>query len=177
MEQVLILELLPPACPELSRLSWRQERAKMVPCEEVRTKTVQSVVCISLWLIIRRRKEVNQLQMMSERGGGKIQLPNHRLLPGTLCIHILTHGHLQIVNLLGEVLSFCSFISFSLYPIQDTMVAFFHWLETCNDTMDNEVWWTLIAKAESVVNSKKGVLFSITWSVDKPDHKELLRCY
>lgn len=53
--------------------------------------------------------------------GGESHLTNGQLLPGTLCIYILTHGHPAIVNLLGEGLSFRS--KYIQYKI--TVVAFF----------------------------------------------------
>lgn len=77
----------------------------MVSYEEVRTKTVQCVVHINKGLIGRRRKGVHNSHMRYGRGS---HLTNDQLLPGTLCIHILTHGHPAIVNLLGEGLSFRS---------------------------------------------------------------------
>lgn len=48
------------ACPGLSRLSWCQQCAEMVPCEEARTEAVWSVLCINLQNIFRRRKGIKQ---------------------------------------------------------------------------------------------------------------------
>lgn len=59
------------ACPGLSRLSWCQECAEMVPCEDARTKAVWGVLCINPWLIFRRRKGIKQSYTMSRIAGGK----------------------------------------------------------------------------------------------------------
>lgn len=58
------------ACPGLGSLSWCQECAEKVPCGEARTKAVWGVVCINLWLMLRRRKGINQSYTMSGIAGG-----------------------------------------------------------------------------------------------------------
>lgn len=73
----------------------------MVPCDEARTKTDRNVLCVNLQLIFRMRKVFSQSHMMSGKQSRKSRSPNHQRLPGTLCIHILTHSHPQVVNLTG----------------------------------------------------------------------------